>query len=235
SEIGRVAGYQARVVGVCGGGTDRQFAGDRLDIGGDDDAGVEDGSHSAVLTRLATGCAPSDRSDRGREPTRGRPCRRRGPRRRRMSATCGAVDGHEACARASRDGDRHLAACLHPADQFGGVLPQFTQPTVSAAVSMTTIVAHVLRLERLSWPFADSWRERGCMAELDGVTIGITAERRSGEFIDALERRGATVWHGPTLHIVPLADDDRLRAATDEVIDRGVDLVAITTGAGFRG
>ncbi|KMS65869.1 uroporphyrinogen III synthase [Streptomyces regensis] len=73
------------------------------------------------------------------------------------------------------------------------------------------------------------------MAELDGVTIGITAERRSGEFIDALERRGATVWHGPTLHIVPLADDDRLRAATDEGIDRGVDLVAITTGAGFRG
>ncbi|GAA1208579.1 uroporphyrinogen-III synthase [Prauserella alba] len=73
------------------------------------------------------------------------------------------------------------------------------------------------------------------MAELDDVAIGITAERRSGEFIDALERRGASVWHGPTLHIVPLADDDRLRAATDDVVAGGVDLVAVTTGAGFRG
>ncbi|MCP2238400.1 uroporphyrinogen-III synthase [Prauserella halophila] len=43
------------------------------------------------------------------------------------------------------------------------------------------------------------------------------------------------MWHGPTLSIVPLADDDRLRAATDEVIAGGVDLVAVTTGAGFRG
>lgn len=73
------------------------------------------------------------------------------------------------------------------------------------------------------------------MAELDDVAVGVTAERRSGEFIDALERRGASVWHGPTLHIVPLADDDRLRAATDDVVARGVDLVAVTTGAGFRG
>ncbi|MBB3661813.1 uroporphyrinogen-III synthase [Prauserella sediminis] len=73
------------------------------------------------------------------------------------------------------------------------------------------------------------------MAELDDVAIGITAERRSGEFIDALERRGASVWHGPTLHIVPLADDDRLRAATEDVVAGGVDLVAVTTGAGFRG
>ncbi|MBB3052764.1 uroporphyrinogen-III synthase [Prauserella isguenensis] len=73
------------------------------------------------------------------------------------------------------------------------------------------------------------------MAELDDVAVGITAERRSGEFIDALERRGASVWHGPTLHIVPLADDDRLRAATEDVVAHGVDLVAVTTGAGFRG
>ncbi|OLT48186.1 uroporphyrinogen III synthase [Saccharomonospora sp. CUA-673] len=73
------------------------------------------------------------------------------------------------------------------------------------------------------------------MADLDGAVIGITAERRADEFIDALNRRGATVWHGPTLHIVPLPDDVRLRAATDEVITRGVDVVAVTTGAGFRG
>ncbi|WP_235999307.1 uroporphyrinogen-III synthase [Qaidamihabitans albus] len=70
---------------------------------------------------------------------------------------------------------------------------------------------------------------------LNGVTIGITAERRAEEFIGALERHGATVWHAPTLRIVPLPDDERLRAATEEVLAEDVDLAAITTGAGFRG
>ncbi|PXY32474.1 uroporphyrinogen-III synthase [Prauserella muralis] len=73
------------------------------------------------------------------------------------------------------------------------------------------------------------------MGELSGSTIGITAERRAEEFIGALERHGATVWHAPTITIVPLPDDERLRAATDEVVAADVDLAAITTGAGFRG
>ncbi|MEU6643653.1 uroporphyrinogen-III synthase [Saccharomonospora sp. NPDC046836] len=73
------------------------------------------------------------------------------------------------------------------------------------------------------------------MGDLDGVTIGITAERRAAEFIGALERHGATVWHAPTIRIVPLPDDERLRAATEEVVADDVDLTAITTGAGFRG
>ncbi|SFQ17450.1 uroporphyrinogen-III synthase [Amycolatopsis arida] len=73
------------------------------------------------------------------------------------------------------------------------------------------------------------------MGELSGATIGVTAERRAEEFIDALRRHGATVRHAPTLRIVPLAGDERLRAATEEVLAAPVDLVAVTTGAGFRG
>ncbi|MEU3275305.1 uroporphyrinogen-III synthase [Saccharomonospora sp. NPDC006951] len=73
------------------------------------------------------------------------------------------------------------------------------------------------------------------MGELDGVTIGITAERRAAEFIEALERKGATVRHAPTLRIVPLPGDERLKAATDDVLFADVDLLAVTTGAGFRG
>ncbi|MFD8495663.1 uroporphyrinogen-III synthase [Amycolatopsis sp. NPDC059657] len=72
------------------------------------------------------------------------------------------------------------------------------------------------------------------MAELTGVTIGITAERRADEFIAALERKGASVWHAPTIRIVPLPDDTLLRAATADVLS-GVDFTVITTGAGFRG
>jgi len=73
------------------------------------------------------------------------------------------------------------------------------------------------------------------MGALDGVGIGVTAERRADEFIGALTRNGATVWHAPTIRIVPLADDAELRAATDRVLGADVDLLAVTTGAGLRG
>jgi uroporphyrinogen-III synthase len=73
------------------------------------------------------------------------------------------------------------------------------------------------------------------MGELGGVTIGITAERRAEEFITALERSGATVWHAPAIRIIPLPDDAVLRAATEDVLAEQVDFAAITTGAGFRG
>lgn len=70
---------------------------------------------------------------------------------------------------------------------------------------------------------------------LAGFTIGVTAERRADDFITALERRGATVRHAPTIRIVPLADDYQLRAATDAVLAEPVDTTVITTGQGFRG
>ncbi|OLZ49341.1 uroporphyrinogen III synthase [Amycolatopsis coloradensis] len=73
------------------------------------------------------------------------------------------------------------------------------------------------------------------MADLSGITIGITAERRADDFIAALERHGATVLHAPTIRIVPLPDDTELRAATDAVLAEPVGFTAVTTGAGFRG
>ncbi|MER7117300.1 uroporphyrinogen-III synthase [Saccharomonospora azurea] len=72
-------------------------------------------------------------------------------------------------------------------------------------------------------------------APLAGVTVGITAERRANEFAAALRRHGATVTHAPTITIVPLPDDERLRTVTEVVVNTDVDVVAVTTGAGFRG
>ncbi|WP_020662408.1 uroporphyrinogen-III synthase [Amycolatopsis benzoatilytica] len=73
------------------------------------------------------------------------------------------------------------------------------------------------------------------MAELDGVRIGVTAERRADDLIGALERHGAQVRHAPTITIVPLADDPDLRRATEDVLAAPVEFTAVTTGAGFRG
>lgn len=73
------------------------------------------------------------------------------------------------------------------------------------------------------------------MADLSGITIGITAERRADDFIAALERHGATVVHAPTIRIVPLPDDAKLREATDAVLAGPIGFTAVTTGAGFRG
>ena len=73
------------------------------------------------------------------------------------------------------------------------------------------------------------------MARLDGITIGITAQRRAAEFADALQRHGATVLHAPTIEIVSLPDDENLRAATNDILAEPVDVLAVTTGAGFRG
>jgi uroporphyrinogen-III synthase len=73
------------------------------------------------------------------------------------------------------------------------------------------------------------------MGELSGIAIGVTAERRAGEFIAALERYGADVRHAPTITIVPLASDPALRAGTEAVLAEPVDITVVTTGAGFRG
>ena len=70
---------------------------------------------------------------------------------------------------------------------------------------------------------------------LDGVRVGVTADRRSDDQIDLLRRRGATVVHGPTMRIVPLADDAELGAVTRELVERPPQVVVATTGQGFRG
>ena len=70
--------------------------------------------------------------------------------------------------------------------------------------------------------------------ELGGYTIGVTADRRSGDLIAALARRGADVLHAPTLRIVPAEHDDQLVADTKTVIETRPDYVLATTSHGFR-
>lgn len=74
--------------------------------------------------------------------------------------------------------------------------------------------------------------ERG---ELDGFTVGVTADRRRDELAALLERRGARVVLAPALRIVPLADDTELRAATRACLDNPPDIVIANTGIGIRG
>jgi uroporphyrinogen-III synthase len=70
---------------------------------------------------------------------------------------------------------------------------------------------------------------------LAGFTVAVTAARRAEEICGLLERRGATVLHGPALRIAPLADDTDLYKATAEIIAAPPDTVVATTGIGFRG
>jgi uroporphyrinogen-III synthase len=70
---------------------------------------------------------------------------------------------------------------------------------------------------------------------LAGYTVGVTAARRREELGTALERRGATVVYAPAIKIVPLADDSRLRDATERCLAAPLDIVVATTGIGFRG
>lgn len=69
---------------------------------------------------------------------------------------------------------------------------------------------------------------------LKGWTVGITAARRADELAALLQRRGATVLHGPALQIVPLTDDSELLAATRALVADPPDVAVATTGIGFR-
>lgn len=70
---------------------------------------------------------------------------------------------------------------------------------------------------------------------LTGFTVAITASRRVDEFATMLRRRGADVVTAAAIHMVPLADDARLRTATEDVIATPPDVLIATTGIGFRG
>src|SRR5207249_9410232 len=69
---------------------------------------------------------------------------------------------------------------------------------------------------------------------LEGFVIGVTADRRWMEQAELLQRRGATVLHGPTIKTEYLASDDALRSATHAVIARRPDYLLATTGIGVR-
>jgi uroporphyrinogen-III synthase len=70
---------------------------------------------------------------------------------------------------------------------------------------------------------------------LAGFAVGVTAARRADELGTMLERRGATVQHGPALRIVQLVDDTELLAATRKLVEQAPDITVATTGIGFRG
>jgi uroporphyrinogen-III synthase len=70
---------------------------------------------------------------------------------------------------------------------------------------------------------------------LTGFTVAVTASRRVDEFATMLHRRGAEIVAAAAIHMVPLADDARLRAVTEDVIATPPDLLIATTGIGFRG
>lgn len=70
---------------------------------------------------------------------------------------------------------------------------------------------------------------------LAGFRIGVTAARRAEEQITLLERRGARVVHAPALSLDPNhIDEVALRAATEDVLARPVDIFVATTGIGLN-
>lgn len=70
---------------------------------------------------------------------------------------------------------------------------------------------------------------------LDGLSVGVTAQRRREELGDALARQGAEVVYGPAIRTVPLADDTDLLDATRRLIENPPDITVTTTAVGFRG
>lgn len=70
--------------------------------------------------------------------------------------------------------------------------------------------------------------------QLRGFRIGVTSDRRSGDLIAALERRGAQVVHAPALKIAPNDQDAQLVVETRELIRDRPQVVLVTTGYGMR-
>jgi uroporphyrinogen-III synthase len=69
---------------------------------------------------------------------------------------------------------------------------------------------------------------------LTGFTIGVTAWRRAREQIELLERKGASVVHGPTIETHPLVAEVELAAATGHIVADPPDVTLLSTGIGVR-
>ena len=72
-------------------------------------------------------------------------------------------------------------------------------------------------------------------APLTGFRVAVTSARRADELATLLARRGATVTSAAAITMVPLPDDDSLRANTEALIEVPPDIVIATTGIGLRG
>ncbi|WP_422742894.1 uroporphyrinogen-III synthase [Mycobacterium sp. WMMD1722] len=72
-------------------------------------------------------------------------------------------------------------------------------------------------------------------APLTGFRVAVTSARRAEELAALLRRRGAAVTSAAAIAMVPLPDDEELRANTVALIDEPPDIVVATTGIGLRG
>jgi len=72
------------------------------------------------------------------------------------------------------------------------------------------------------------------LGPLQGFVVGITADRRWQEQAELLERRGASIVHGPTMTTLYLASDADLRRATEDLVARPPHYLVATTGIGMR-
>lgn len=70
--------------------------------------------------------------------------------------------------------------------------------------------------------------------QLAGFRIGVTSDRRAGDLIDALARRGAHVLHAPTLRMANAVSDDPVIADTRAIIAARPDVLLATTAYGVR-
>jgi uroporphyrinogen-III synthase len=73
------------------------------------------------------------------------------------------------------------------------------------------------------------------LEEMSGFLVGVTADRRAAEQIAMLERRGATVLHGPAIRTHPVAVGGDLAAAVESLIARPPEVTVLSTGIGVRG
>ena len=71
-------------------------------------------------------------------------------------------------------------------------------------------------------------------AQLDGFSVGVTADRRWEEQAELLQRRGINVVHGPAIRTLPLVSDPQLLAVTEELIARPPDVLVANTAIGVR-
>lgn len=70
---------------------------------------------------------------------------------------------------------------------------------------------------------------------MSGFVVGVTADRRAGEQIAMLERRGASVIHGPAIRTHPVDVDGPFADAIEDLIARPPDVTVLSTGIGVRG
>lgn len=70
---------------------------------------------------------------------------------------------------------------------------------------------------------------------LENKTIAITASRKAEEQGEAFTRHGASLFYAPTVRIVPVGEDEKLREATRAVLESQPDYLLVTTGFGLNG